>query len=304
MKPSIPTTDFCTLCDNLLCTFFAYYLKPVWLKFLEPNCSKKEGGEEKSWEAAAAPLTQMFHWVSHGAEVLFEDPPAVLGPRCGLTSTYLSQAWLLGRVKKKADPEFFDILICGLLFCLAADAFFKAAISLVPEVPKMINIDGKMRPSESFLLEFLCNFFSTLLIVPVRFPRRPVGDIFLWPVLYTFFALEVQGCSVYIFVGFVVRYLHFSMHFYSSMSRMYSQGSLYGERGTTCSGLEPLDEQNTQGEIPSFQLCSVRWFCNITRLQFPHLQNGHNNSIYMSRLRWGLSEQIYVGGYNSALCCA
>uniref|UniRef100_A0A2K5DPI3 VPS35 endosomal protein-sorting factor-like n=1 Tax=Aotus nancymaae TaxID=37293 RepID=A0A2K5DPI3_AOTNA len=51
--------------------------------------------------------------------------------------------------------------------CLSqADAFFKAAISLIPEVPKMINIEGKMRPSESFLLEFLCNFFSTLLIVP------------------------------------------------------------------------------------------------------------------------------------------
>uniref|UniRef100_F7C5U1 VPS35 endosomal protein-sorting factor-like n=1 Tax=Ornithorhynchus anatinus TaxID=9258 RepID=F7C5U1_ORNAN len=51
--------------------------------------------------------------------------------------------------------------------CLSqADAFFKAAVSLVPEVPKMISIDGKMRPSESFLLEFLCNFFSTLLIVP------------------------------------------------------------------------------------------------------------------------------------------
>ncbi|XP_066496496.1 VPS35 endosomal protein-sorting factor-like [Tiliqua scincoides] len=51
--------------------------------------------------------------------------------------------------------------------CLSqADAFFKAAVSLVPEVPKTINIDGKMRPSEAFLLEFLCNFFSTLLIVP------------------------------------------------------------------------------------------------------------------------------------------
>ncbi|KAM5227979.1 VPS35 endosomal protein-sorting factor-like isoform 4-T4 [Ctenodactylus gundi] len=51
--------------------------------------------------------------------------------------------------------------------CLSqADAFFKAAISLIPEVPKMINVDGKMRPSEPFLLEFLCNFFSTLLIVP------------------------------------------------------------------------------------------------------------------------------------------
>uniref|UniRef100_A0A8V5H9Z9 VPS35 endosomal protein-sorting factor-like n=1 Tax=Melopsittacus undulatus TaxID=13146 RepID=A0A8V5H9Z9_MELUD len=51
--------------------------------------------------------------------------------------------------------------------CLSqADAFFKAAVSLVPEVPKMINVDGKMRPSDTFLLEFLCNFFSTLLVVP------------------------------------------------------------------------------------------------------------------------------------------
>lgn len=51
--------------------------------------------------------------------------------------------------------------------CLSqADAFFKAAVSLVPEVPKTINIDGKMRSSDSFLLEFLSNFFSTLLIVP------------------------------------------------------------------------------------------------------------------------------------------
>uniref|UniRef100_A0A8C4V9M6 VPS35 endosomal protein-sorting factor-like n=1 Tax=Falco tinnunculus TaxID=100819 RepID=A0A8C4V9M6_FALTI len=51
--------------------------------------------------------------------------------------------------------------------CLSqADAFFKAAVSLVPEVPKMISVDGKMRPSDAFLLEFLCNFFSTLLVVP------------------------------------------------------------------------------------------------------------------------------------------
>ncbi|XP_059682181.1 VPS35 endosomal protein-sorting factor-like isoform X4 [Gavia stellata] len=51
--------------------------------------------------------------------------------------------------------------------CLSqADAFFKAAVSLVPEVPRMISVDGKMRPSDAFLLEFLCNFFSTLLVVP------------------------------------------------------------------------------------------------------------------------------------------
>ncbi|XP_075035837.1 VPS35 endosomal protein-sorting factor-like [Mixophyes fleayi] len=51
--------------------------------------------------------------------------------------------------------------------CLSqADAFFKAAVSLVPDVPKTINIDGKMRSSEAFLLEFLSNFFSSLLVVP------------------------------------------------------------------------------------------------------------------------------------------
>ncbi|XP_063286402.1 VPS35 endosomal protein-sorting factor-like [Pelobates fuscus] len=51
--------------------------------------------------------------------------------------------------------------------CLSqADAFFKAAVSLVPDVPKTINIDGKMKSSETYLLEFLSNFFSTLLIVP------------------------------------------------------------------------------------------------------------------------------------------
>uniref|UniRef100_A0A8C5QFY2 VPS35 endosomal protein-sorting factor-like n=1 Tax=Leptobrachium leishanense TaxID=445787 RepID=A0A8C5QFY2_9ANUR len=51
--------------------------------------------------------------------------------------------------------------------CLSqADAFFKAAVSLVPDVPKNINVDGKMKLSEAYLLEFLSNLFSTLLIVP------------------------------------------------------------------------------------------------------------------------------------------
>ncbi|XP_069503259.1 VPS35 endosomal protein-sorting factor-like isoform X3 [Ambystoma mexicanum] len=57
--------------------------------------------------------------------------------------------------------------------CLSqADAFFKAAVSLVPEVPKTIMIDGKMRSSDAFLLEFLSNFFSTLLIVPIKNQRE------------------------------------------------------------------------------------------------------------------------------------
>lgn len=59
------------------------------------------------------------------------------------------------------------VIMQQLYISFVADAFFKAAVSLVPEVPKLINVDGKMRPSDAFLLEFLCNFFSTLLVVPV-----------------------------------------------------------------------------------------------------------------------------------------
>lgn len=52
--------------------------------------------------------------------------------------------------------------------CLSqADAFLKAAVSLLPEVPRSISVEGKLRSSESFLLDFINNFLSTLLVVPV-----------------------------------------------------------------------------------------------------------------------------------------
>ncbi|CAL1604893.1 unnamed protein product [Knipowitschia caucasica] len=51
--------------------------------------------------------------------------------------------------------------------CLSqADAFLKAAVSLLPDVPRTISIEGKLRSSESFLLDFTNNFLSTLLVVP------------------------------------------------------------------------------------------------------------------------------------------
>uniref|UniRef100_A0A667Z418 VPS35 endosomal protein-sorting factor-like n=1 Tax=Myripristis murdjan TaxID=586833 RepID=A0A667Z418_9TELE len=51
--------------------------------------------------------------------------------------------------------------------CLSqADAFLKAAVSLLPEVPRSISVEGKLRPSEGFLLDFISNFLSTLLVVP------------------------------------------------------------------------------------------------------------------------------------------
>ncbi|KAM4715602.1 VPS35 endosomal protein-sorting factor-like isoform 2-T2 [Anableps anableps] len=51
--------------------------------------------------------------------------------------------------------------------CLSqADAFLKAAVSVLPEVPRSISVEGKLRSSESFLLEFINNFLATLLVVP------------------------------------------------------------------------------------------------------------------------------------------
>lgn len=99
--------------------------------------------------------------------------------------------------------------------CLAADAFFKAAISLVPEVPKMINIDGKMRPAESFLLEFLCNFFSTLLIVPVCSLLRASRGVCFCPPLGGLLALKCGAC---VCVGFLARCSGDSVHALPSSS--------------------------------------------------------------------------------------
>lgn len=47
-----------------------------------------------------------------------------------------------------------------------ADACFFAALLLVPELPKTIEIEGKMKNTEPYLVSFLCNFLSTLVIVP------------------------------------------------------------------------------------------------------------------------------------------
>ncbi|KAL7857440.1 hypothetical protein SRHO_G00163390 [Serrasalmus rhombeus] len=47
-----------------------------------------------------------------------------------------------------------------------SDAFLKAAVSVLPEVPRTISVEGKQRSSEAFLLDFINSFLSTLLVVP------------------------------------------------------------------------------------------------------------------------------------------
>lgn len=51
-----------------------------------------------------------------------------------------------------------------------ADAFFEAAINLVMELPKTCEIDGKPKSTESYLISFISNLLSSLIIVPVSFP--------------------------------------------------------------------------------------------------------------------------------------
>ncbi|KAL8591014.1 hypothetical protein ACOMHN_021779 [Nucella lapillus] len=46
------------------------------------------------------------------------------------------------------------------------DAFLKAAISRIPELPSTMDNEGKVRSTEPFLLEFICSFVSTLLATP------------------------------------------------------------------------------------------------------------------------------------------
>ncbi|CAD1481043.1 unnamed protein product, partial [Heterotrigona itama] len=51
--------------------------------------------------------------------------------------------------------------------CLGqADACFKAALSLLPEMPKTMDVDGRRKSSQPYLLSYLSNFLSTLLVVP------------------------------------------------------------------------------------------------------------------------------------------
>ncbi|XP_059483632.1 VPS35 endosomal protein-sorting factor-like [Neocloeon triangulifer] len=51
--------------------------------------------------------------------------------------------------------------------CLGqADACFKAALNLILEFPKTIEEDGKQKSSDFFLVSYMSNFMSTLLIVP------------------------------------------------------------------------------------------------------------------------------------------
>ncbi|KAK7873878.1 hypothetical protein R5R35_005739 [Gryllus longicercus] len=51
--------------------------------------------------------------------------------------------------------------------CLGqADACFKAALSIIPELPPTMDVDGKQKSTEPYLVSYVSQFLSTLLVVP------------------------------------------------------------------------------------------------------------------------------------------
>lgn len=74
--------------------------------------------------------------------------------------------------------------------CLGqADACFKAALSLLPEMPRTLELDGKHRSTEPYLVSYLCHLLSTLLVVPVS----------VWKCFY--FLLNCLFLSVLLFLS-------------------------------------------------------------------------------------------------------
>lgn len=52
--------------------------------------------------------------------------------------------------------------------CLGqADACLEAALNLLPELPKMLEVDGRPRSSEFYLQSYVLKFLSFLIVVPV-----------------------------------------------------------------------------------------------------------------------------------------
>ena len=57
------------------------------------------------------------------------------------------------------NAEFVKLLLTG-------DAFLKNAITLIPDIPEMLEINNKRQSTETFITTFCQNFLSTLLVVP------------------------------------------------------------------------------------------------------------------------------------------
>jgi hypothetical protein len=68
----------------------------------------------------------------------------------------------------RLDLYLFTAEVALANLCLGqADASLEAALNLLPELPKMLEIDGRQRSSEFYLQSYVAKLLSFLILVPV-----------------------------------------------------------------------------------------------------------------------------------------
>lgn len=62
---------------------------------------------------------------------------------------------------------FFTFVASKKIVIFLADACFEAALQLVSNLPRSVEIEGIPRDLETYLVSYLCNMLATLVVVPV-----------------------------------------------------------------------------------------------------------------------------------------
>ena len=74
----------------------------------------------------------------------------------------------ISSVRTRMDLYLMSGQVALLNLCIGqADSFFETAINLIKELPKNCEIDGKPKSTENYLISFISNMLSTLLVTPV-----------------------------------------------------------------------------------------------------------------------------------------
>lgn len=140
--------------------FFSLFVKSV--NRLAVDTRRIVGGHHTRKTAAfvRACAAYCFITIPSIASVVSRLELYMVSGQVALLNQCLGQGKLLHLISQERN-----LIICFLFFL--ADACFKAALNLIPELPRVLEIDGKQKSSEPLLVSYLCNFMSTLLVVPV-----------------------------------------------------------------------------------------------------------------------------------------
>ncbi|XP_037942668.1 VPS35 endosomal protein sorting factor-like [Teleopsis dalmanni] len=121
--------------------------------------------------------------------------------------------------------------IALLNLCLGqADACFEAALLLVSELPRSVEIEGKVKSLETYLVSYMCNMLATLVVVPDS-PEQGVLYLFrlLLDVLNKFpFELQSSGPTTVYLHALDLLYVQSLEEFPYHIPNVISNDELYG----------------------------------------------------------------------------